>query len=226
MLKLNKKDGARSAGEIKNWYKDRYQNALVWRNILAVTTLVALGVTLVSVLAVYQLTPLKSVEPFVIQVDSKTGITQVVNPLTAKELTGNEAIANYFIAQYIRARESYDAADIQYNQDVVRLMSEPRKVYGAYLEEAAPESPNSPFNRLGKDGTRTVRIKSITPLDSTTVQVRISVDERTREASAQLQKIVLLAYEYVNLDLNPDQRFINPLGFIVTSYRVDDEVVQ
>src|SRR5579864_3828195 len=71
----------------KNWYKDRYQYVLVQRKILTVITVLSLICTLAVVILISQLTPLKSVEPFVIEVDQKSGITQTVDPLTAKELT-------------------------------------------------------------------------------------------------------------------------------------------
>src|SRR4051812_3531186 len=92
----------------KNWYKDRYQYVLVQRKILTAITLLSLVCTLATVIVISQLTPLKSVEPFVIQIDQKSGITQTVDPLTATELTTNEAVNNFFLVQYIRSRESYN----------------------------------------------------------------------------------------------------------------------
>jgi type IV secretion system protein VirB8 len=38
-----------------------------------------------------------------------------------------------------------------------------------------------------------------------------------------MDKIILLTFEYNNLELPDDKRLINPLGFTVTSYRIDDE---
>src|SRR4051812_6802310 len=98
--------------DTKNWYKDRYQSVLVQRKLLAVITVFSLLCTLGAVLDIARLTPQKSIEPFVIQVDQKSGITQTVDPLTVKELTANEAVNNFFIVTYIRSRESYNILDL------------------------------------------------------------------------------------------------------------------
>src|SRR5579872_6757164 len=95
----------------KNWYKDRYQYVLVQRKLLTVITMLSLICTLALVLVMSQLTPLKTVEPFVIEVDQKSGITQTVDPQTVSELTANEAVNNFFVVQYIRSRESYSVTE-------------------------------------------------------------------------------------------------------------------
>ena len=112
----------------KNWYKDRYQYVLVQRKILVLITSLSLIASLVTVIVIAQLTPLKTVEPFVIQVDQKTGITQTVNQKTVSEITANEAVNNFFIVQYIRSRENYNSADLARNYNIVRLMSESKKL--------------------------------------------------------------------------------------------------
>ena len=117
----------------KNWYKDRYQYVLVQRRILTAITISALVCTTFAILVILSLVPQKTISPYVIQVDQRTGITQYVDPVTATELTANEAVKNYFLVNYIRSREAYSATDVfkQYNQ--VRIMSEPRRVYACLL---------------------------------------------------------------------------------------------
>src|SRR5262245_52619761 len=104
----------------KNWYKDRYQYVLVQRKVLTLITLLSLSCTLFALFYIAHITPLKTIEPFVIEVDQKSGITQTVDPLTVKELTANEAVNNFFIVQYIRARESYSSTDYARNYNIVR----------------------------------------------------------------------------------------------------------
>ena len=137
--------------ESRNWYKDRYQSVLLQRRLLMGITLLSMLSTLGSVLVISRLAPLKSVEPFVIQVDQKSGITQVVDPMTVKELTANEAVNNYFVVQYIRSRETYNSTDLKRNYPAVKLMSEP-SVYGAFVREADPSNPRSNTARLGTTG--------------------------------------------------------------------------
>ncbi len=221
------------ASELKNWYTDKYQSVLVQRNIFAVITLVSLLTSLIAVFAVQSLAPLKSVEPFVIQIDEKSGVTEVVEPVTREELSATEALDNFFVWQYVRARETYDAADNPRNRDIVRIMSHP-DVYAVHRFETSPQAPESAYNRLGKIGTRVCSDPVITYLDAESkeegkkvAQVRFVVTERIRaEAPFEYNKIATLEYDYVTLELSRRERLINPLGFRALTYRLDDATVQ
>lgn len=219
----------KETGSTKSWYSDKYQSVLVQRNIFAVITLVSLLTSLVAVFAVQRLAPLKSVEPFIIQIDEKSGITEVVDPVTRNELSSKEALDNYFVWQYVRARETYDVTDNRTNREVVRVMSE-RDVYDVYHEQTSPQTPGSPYNRLGEIGQRVCSDPVITYLEENgkqVAQVRFVVTERIRvEAPFEYNKIATLTYDYVSLDLQRRERLINPLGFHVLSYRLDDATVQ
>jgi type IV secretion system protein VirB8 len=174
---------------------------------------------------VQRLAPLKSVEPFVIQIDDKSGITEVVEPITRTELGSTEALDNYFVWQYVRARETYDPMDDRRNQDVVRIMSSP-DIYGFYRKLISPQTPSSPYNRLGQEGKLVCSDPVVTYLDSgdkRVAQVRFVVEEIVRSGVAfRYNKIATVEYQYVALELQRWERFINPLGFRVTSYRLDD----
>lgn len=209
----------------KNWYKDRYQYVLVQRKILVLITSLSLIASLATVVVIAQLTPLKTVEPFVIQVDQKTGITQTVDQMTVKEITANEAVNNFFIVQYIRARENYNTNDLSRNYNMVRLMSDSSKVYGEFVRSANPNNPKSNAARLGSTGTRTVKFKSITYLTPTQIQARVLVEERSENNLAQQNLIILLSFTYVNMALTLEERYVNPLGFMVTDYRVDEDTL-
>lgn len=218
---------AKDAVENKNWYKDRYQYVLVQRKILAVITVVSLVCTLATVMVIANLTPLKTVEPFVIQVDQRTGITQTVDPLSVKDITANEAVNNFFLVQYIRSRENYSTHDVTKNYDVVRIMSEPGKVYPDFVLEADPNNPSSNAARMGATGVRTVKFKSITYLNPQLAQVRVLIEEKGSAASySQQHKIILIAFEYIKMSLTTEDRYVNPLGFRVIDYRIDEDVLQ
>lgn len=223
--KISGKRGETAQTELKNWYKDRYQAAVVWRNILAIIAMLSVGFGVVAVFTVKSLAPLKTVDPFVIQIDEKTGITQVVDPLKKQELSADTALNNYFLVQYIRARESYEPALFQYHQNVVRLMSEPSRVYGVYRQSLSTDNPNSPLVRL-QGGNRTVKIKSISYLDPKKVLVKVTIYETTGSGTTEIHKIALLEFQYVSIELSPEERYINPLGFLVTNYRLDDDTYQ
>jgi type IV secretion system protein VirB8 len=212
--------------ESKNWYKDRYQYVLVQRKLLAFVTFLSLMCTLLTVVVIARLTPLKTVEPFVIQVDQKSGIVQTVNPLTATELTANEAVNNFYIVQYIRARETYSTADLGRNYEIVRIMSENTRVYPEFMAQQNPNNPASNAARLGTAGVRTVKFKSFSFLKPTVVQVRATIEEKTDSGIFNYHKIITMEFQYIKLNLTMEERYINPLGFRVLSYRVDEEILQ
>ncbi len=212
--------------DAKNWYKDRYQYLLVQRKVLTLITLLSLLCTLGTVIAIALLAPLKSVDPFVIQVDQKSGITQTVDPMSVRELTANEAVNDFFLVQYIRSRETYSVTDLARNYNIVRVMSEPGKVYPDFVRQADPNNPRSNAARLGSSGLRTVKFKSITYLNPQLVQARLLIEERTDNTLVQYHKIALIAFEYIKLNLSNEERYINPLGFRVTDYRLDEDILQ
>jgi len=223
-----------SKGDKKNWYNDRYQFVVVQRNILALITLLALVCSIAATFSISQLVPLKSVEPFVIQVDQKSGITQVVDPLKAKELTANEAINQYFMVQYIRARESYLGSPDRnyYNYNLVRVLSDP-VVFSRYQHEIILSNPDSPGSRLGSSGSREAHIESIKFLDrrelpageeSRRYLVKALVTEKAGGVLPKnMQKLILIEFKYTELELSIEDRYLNPIGFRVLSYRIDDD---
>jgi type IV secretion system protein VirB8 len=217
----------KDTGDSHNWYKDRYQYVLVQRKLLTLITLCSLAGTLACVLVIAHLTPLKSVEPFVIQVDQKSGITQVVNPLTVKELTANEAVNNYFLVEYIRSREGYDIHELGRNYNIVRVLSDRTKVYPEFVAAADPNNPASNAARLGATGTRTVKFESITYLNPQLAQIRLLIEEKSDSTGySQQHKIALIGFRYTEMQLTNEERYINPLGFIITEYSIVEDVLQ
>jgi type IV secretion system protein VirB8 len=220
--------------ENKNWYNDRYQFVVVQRNVLALITLLSLVCSIAATFSISQLVPLKSVEPFVIQVDQKSGVTQVVDPLKAKELTASESINQYFMVQYVRARESYLGSPDRnyYNYNLVRVLSDP-SVFSKYQHEIILSNPDSPGARLGGGGSREVHLSSIKFLDkhelpggeeSRRYLIKALVIEKSGGSLPKnMQKLILIEFKYTELELSIEDRYLNPIGFRVLSYKIDDD---
>lgn len=224
---LNKNEAAkRQFADAKNWYRDRYQYVLVWRNILfVISTLSLAGVTL-AVLAIAKLTPAKTVEPFVIQVDEKTGMTQVVNSTDIKALNTKHVLDQYFIAQYVRARESYDAIATESRANAVRLMST-NQLYSRYYETIDPKRDSSLYVKFNTQTSRDIKITSIVFLDETTAQVRMTATDTSFvegvKNTVAHSLIATMKFEYAKINLKTEERYINPLGFRVVMYNLVEE---
>ena len=210
---------------ISQWYQDIYGSAVVSRNRWLVVGILALFLATLEAGALIGLTPLKAVEPYVIQVDATTGMTNVVKSLTEKPLTENEAVTKFFVVKYVVARETYDPQDLNHNYDQVRLMS---TVEQANSFDDFIRSPSSPVEQFKNTITRTIRINSVSFLNKSTAQVRFSSTQMQVGSNEKQEAywIATLSFRFVNSPMDEDERLNNPLGFQIKSYRVDQEVVK
>ncbi len=214
--------GGKSSNDVvastRNWYSERFENALVQRNVLLLMTLLAICFMIVGAFVVGQIAASRSIDPFVVELEPKTGLTTVVNPVTRKELSSQEALNRYFIMKYIRARETYNNATFDYNSNtVLRLFSNPRTWldYRAYLSDA----PDAPQKIYGNKTFTTLQLRSIVFDEANKATVRFRITENG-SSSKEFNKIASIRFDYVTLSLDEEARLINPLGFQVTGYSV------
>jgi type IV secretion system protein VirB8 len=128
--------------EPAHWYKDQYQHMVVQRNVLAFLTLGALIASVICVFFVMRIAQVKTVEPYVVQIDDKSGIVQLVEPISRNQYAANEMIDRFFVAQYINSRESYNITVLRYNYNVVRVMST-IEVFNNFRRDVSPSVPTS-----------------------------------------------------------------------------------
>lgn len=220
-----------------HWYQDKYQHVLTQRNVLALIALIALATALAAVFVVARIAPLKTVEPYLLQIDEKTGITQKVNPVSQADYAANEAIDRYFTSTYLRVRESYNFSILRYNYNLVRLMSTP-DVFYRFRNAADPSDKTSVPGALGVAGQRDIKIKSIVyvsnpvrpgerpkPNTSKIMQARITTtDILPNQADSVQNWVVTITFEYADLHLNEADQLLNPLGYTVTGYQIQREI--
>lgn len=211
---------AKNAKE-KNWYRDKYQTIVVQRNIFAVVTIISLFSSLFAVFTVQKLAPLKSVEPFVIQVDEKTGLTEIVDPSAQQKRTADENLNNYFLWQYVKARETLDTIDGGTRANIVRVMSTP-SINKDYIYAVTKIQDAQSITRILSNATVTYLNES----KKNVAQVRFLMNERYGVISTDLNKIATIEFEYHKLNLTREERLLNPLGFQVVNYRIDEEAAK
>jgi type IV secretion system protein VirB8 len=178
-----------------------------------------------SSFAIVGLTPLKEKQIEIVRVNDTTGRVDVVTHLSdAKEEYG-EAVNKYFVANYIRAHESFSQALAAPNYETVGLMSS-SPVAQRFHESFKPENPESPLKRFvgAGDGVevRILNVSFITPL---VASVRYERTERLAARATTTLWTATVTFKYSRASLKESNRLINPLGFLVTDYRVDPEVV-
>jgi type IV secretion system protein VirB8 len=186
---------------------------------------VGMATALAAVIALALLTPLKTVEPFVVRVDKNTGATDIVTRLTDQKESYNEAIDKYFLARYVVYRNSYSNAMAYPDYEAVTIMSAPQ-VANAYFEEIKPNNPHSPTAVYGKDGQVDVSVNAVAFLGKGVAQVRFTRTEHLPNAQDQTTRwIATITYRYLNPPTTEKARLVDPIGFQVSDYRLDPETV-
>jgi len=212
-------------GLAETWDQELYGKLKRDRNIALGVAAVAAILAGLSIIAVMMLTPLKSVEPYIILVDKSTGHSEAVRKLVYSEtspLTEKESFVLAEINKYVLTRHTYDPFDSPRRRLTMQMTTNKNEIR-RYRREAATDQED-----LGTSTRRFVNIKSVVPnLADKSAQVRFSTTLETPGGPGATEHwIATLKYNFVDLNLQMKYRHLNPLGFIVTSYRVDPETLQ
>lgn len=174
------------------------------------------------------LLPLKRTEPYLVRVDTTTGVVDVV-PTYRGGAALPETVTRYLVQEYVIARERYVAAIAEADYERVGAYQ------GAQLNQAwaaawSPQNPDSPLN-VHRDGSSAiVEVQSVTFLSPASgarnlVQVRFRRTLRVGGSAQTTQYLATLKYAYGAPSEDDRRRQLNPLGFRVLEYRREPEVL-
>lgn len=212
--------------EAKSWNADRLASAERSRRLAWCVAAGAVLLATVAVGAVAGLAPLKSVTPFVVQVDRTTGAVAVMTALTSAEpLTYDEAVTKHFLAQYVRAREGWLAPAAESNFRQVTIMSTPAEQQ-RWADLFRPTNRTSPQVVYGPLAEAQVEIRAVSFVNRAVANVRFHRQVRRGQQLEESDWIATIAFVYTRAPMAEADRLRNPLGFQVTSYRADPEVVE
>lgn len=184
---------------------------------------VLLGVALVVLL------PLKTTVPYVVQVERATGQTEIVSPLTMRDIPQRELAEKYWAKKYVIARESYFWTILQMDYDNVIGMSSP-DVGAQYT--ALYRGDNARDKRLGAGVEERVRIISVTLPPDQVGKAVVRFERLVRRANSEAVEqssthVATVAYEFRPTKYGRERELVdNPFGFTVTAYRIDDEIAK
>jgi type IV secretion system protein VirB8 len=212
--------------EAASWDHDRLIAAKRSKRLAWIVASVASGLAITSVAAVAMLTPLKTVAPYVITVDKATGSSEITASISGdKTITYNEAVAKYFLADYVRNREGWiPQARQEFFEGVLAMSSrEEQARWTAFYSKDNPQSPQSVFTDLD---TVFIAIKSVTLVSKNVAQIRFTKSLQRGGSTADTPAIATVTYDTTDTPTTEQQRFKNPLGLEVQTYRADLEVTQ
>ena len=153
-------------------------------------------------------------------------MVDILTMLNEKEIKTNEALDKYFIAQYVKAREGYFYEILNQDYLLTQLMSS-EKVANEY--RAIYEGENARDQILKNSNEVRVEIISIVLGESngvktSTIRANIITKNLNTRGITSSTKVITLSYDYLLAKASEENRLLNPLGFKVLTYRIDNEV--
>jgi type IV secretion system protein VirB8 len=216
--------------EAATWDADRGRQAERRARTAWIVAGASITCTVATVIALMLLTPLKEVEPFLVRVDSRTGIVDVVPPYDAKG-TIDETITRYLLTHYVATCERFNwsTAESDYEECAAFHGAQRNQQWAASWAKANPESP---LNRY-KDGTAVrVDVQAVTFFTRGTgiqdlAQVRYMKGVRRGNGPDEQRShwIATVQYAYAAPAKDPRKRQWNPLGLRIVEFRSEAEAL-
>lgn len=191
-----------------------------------IVTAILIVVCAAQAAAIALMLPLKEIVPYTIVVDRSSGFVEAVRSVELGALPEDEAVTQALLAQYVIARETFDAADVATRYKLVALWSADR----ARTDYVSSYRADNPLNVVATTAVGTVRrvtVRSVKILDHAIEPKRASVDFEIREsAPGVLERLSVhraqIGFRYSGAPMRNEDRLQNPLGFQVATYRRDD----
>ncbi|MBU0801459.1 MAG: type IV secretion system protein, partial [Alphaproteobacteria bacterium] len=131
------------------------------------------------------------------------------------------------LVRYLSARESYNPnpSALRENYEFVALLSGKSALKEFQLLWNG-ENPDNPSIKLGRKASVDIKIQSVSFLNERTASVRFSRELREDSLLKTSTWNAIIDFQYVQKPMKMIDRFSNPLGFQVTSYRINPEIME
>lgn len=187
----------------------------------AIMASVSLCLNIVLVLALFQLIPLKQVQPFFVTFASKSDQIVQIEPIEMS-LSAEEAMTERLVREYVVQRNTIVPNESEMvrrwgSQGPIRWMSDPAE-YAKFTQQAEPA-----LSRITTDGlSREAEILAVSKLSDTLWQVEFETIDMTPEIDEPVIQTwqATLQIGFSRARVKYDDRLNNPLGFVVRSYNL------
>lgn len=207
------------------WDQEIIANALLSKKRAWIFSFICMGISILSLLTLILILPLKTFEPYVVTVDRSTGYLEVSKGLNDLTLSEDEAVTEANLVKYVSLREQYNPAILQQNYEAVANMSD-GEALKEYRELWAENNPNNPSRKMRDRGSIDIKIKSVSFINDKTASVRFLREVRESDRLRVSEWNAIIQFRYSQKPMQMKDRFSNPLGFQVTNYRVNPEVLE
>lgn len=181
-----------------------------------------LGVALVVMM------PLRTTEVFTVLVDKTTGDAERIMQVQPTGIQDQEAVKQALLVAYVTDRESFVMAGIQQRLESVQRRSDgsaEQSLRRLWTDDS--DNENYPPRIYGQGSEVSIRVKAINFLEPLVAQVRFEKTlRRARQETVTRAFVATIAFEFEPRRERQLQRvWENPLGFVVSTYRVDAETL-
>lgn len=166
------------------------------------------------------------IEPYIIKAIDNTSIPTVITSQKTKEYANaSPLILEYFLHNYIIAREgySYDTFLYDYNK-TVKLFSSP-EIFQHFKNKIVNNKTVSPITQLGQYGKIDVKINQVVPQTSNSAFIfriaKITNSQQYGIITSYYQ--INIRYTFDTIGMTYEMSMINPLGLKVTGYEILEE---
>ena len=215
--------------EASSWDADRVARARITTRRAWVVAGAGWACAMACAVALALLMPLKRVEPFVVRVDNRTGIVDVV-PVYTGEAAQQQAVTRYFLSHYVSVCERFNFATAESDYEECGAFHAAQRNQAWYALWNT-NNPGSPLN-VHKDGSSVrVQVESVSFFERASgvtdlAQVRyLTAEQSGSGANERLTHwIATIQYAYTQPARDPKVRRWNPLGFKILALTTEPEV--
>jgi type IV secretion system protein VirB8 len=212
-----------------NWEDDKVATSKKSERTAWIIAIIGVAISIIAVIGMATLAPLKRVVPYVFAIDKATGNIEFINAADDRATTGyQELLDKHWAQRYVISRESYNYKLLQNDYDTVLSLSadDVGREYAKLYDGA-----NARDKKYGAGIEMKVQVLSITlAQDGAGSKAVVRFQKTTRRiesdtADAPTYFVATFAYEYKPSMFGKEAELIrNPLGYKVTSYRIDSEI--
>ena len=221
---MNSKQPIFAQGELTN---DEVHSSLIHQRNVAYAAAALFGV--IAILAVGAITvmmPLKQNVPWIIRENTVTGEFSFPERVTAENYQAIDATTVKFAYEYIKARERFKLPTMQEDIDSVYLLSS--EDHAREYQDFLDNHPDSPL-RLGRNDKREFALRTLIPLEEGLIQMRFTTTDIVNgQKGKPVLWIATMRYTFSpeNVPSNKEDKYFNPVGFMVTDYTREPEILQ
>jgi type IV secretion system protein VirB8 len=209
------------------WAQDTHETLRRSRRTAWIIAGIAVGIAAIQAVALVVLVPLKQTMPYTITVDRETGYVQTTRGVNLGTLSETEAVAQSFVVQYVLARETFDAADYreQYRKTLAWSQGSAETEYKRDWDQS---NPNGIQSRVSPNTRIQVTVKSVTILGPRSAMIRFDTERSEGGGMPGMRQpwVASVVYSFSGKPINEQDRYLNPLGFQISSYRREAETTQ